>query len=394
MHFALTEVSMLSLVLACVGAAPAGPAQAPTVAELIAGIQRQADSHRDVQYEYAVEARFWPYPGLATSQDGQEVVGTTPSQGRPRHIASRDVLKLLRSNAREQPLPWHFWSRSVRAEDGTWVVDRWVSCEGLHTVEYRAGPTAGTDLYGNARFYPGHYWPLLEENIFEQLLLGNAYGLCYYQDPEGHVTHGAATNHLWSIEGETTACGRRCFLLMCRWQAGDAQVTTRMAVTASAPHVIVRSETTLERDHVAKVLQSREIVRLGRLDHIVYPAAGKLTQAEINASRRMEYHFTVTGARRIGESVRKTWRPPWPPGTHVSNPLNDEYYTIPYSPEQRRRLAATQAAQERLRPGSASSVSRRFALLFNLAMLLVFVAALLIYRHKRRGARAAERVEP
>jgi hypothetical protein len=359
----------------------------PTPEELLAGTRRRAEACVNLKFEYTVRATYWP-----SDKPGQKVwVLYTPITHVTR-IETRESLKILASNRRDSPWPWLCWTRSVQDRNGTWALDYFAWDRGSDCGMYvRKSELEEGHLYvSTGQVSPGRGPILFAENYFKSLLACDLYGLDYTIDADWHSTEQHMLHGKWRLVRQTVRLDRATYVLAAKCKNEHVDGYWEVWVTGPPEYLVVRREA---RFADCREPSFDEVTSIKYIDGFAYAATGRLVQPPHGVRTRQKYEFEVTSVERLTEADRKAWRPKWPAGTYVHDQIKGTYYKVPYPPAREQALRRALGMQQPPVP-TAAGKSRSPIFLFNLAMLLVFVAALLIYRHKRRRARAAGRVEP
>jgi hypothetical protein len=241
----------------------------------------------------------------------------------------------------------------------------------------------------------GEIWPargpaLFADNRFQFFVLTDLNGSLINVDTDWALSDQGILHGKRKLVRETVYLGRRAFILAANYKNEHFDGYFEIWVTGPPDYLVVRGLAKLA-DCPEPTIQ--EVTSIKSIDGFAYPAAARYISPAYGHMSRSEYEFEVTSVERLTEADRKAWRPKWPAGTYVHDQIKGTYYKVPYPPAREQALRRALGMQQPPVP-TAAGKSRSPIFLFNLAMLLVFVAALLIYRHKRRRARAAGRVEP
>ena len=162
----------------------------PGVEELADGIHRRIQEFRNVEFEYNVNATFWPAPVIEFDASGNPT-STKPGAGPPRIVKSKDVFRILHSNRPDSDRPWRFWKQSID-EDGHQVVSVFLSYDGQHTkIYFRRKPDSRVD-FNTGAIIPFESTPYYEDNIFDRFLCTDLNGLAEYQDPDWKLSRGSS----------------------------------------------------------------------------------------------------------------------------------------------------------------------------------------------------------
>lgn len=365
---------MCSALLLCLTsfAQPAG--DVPSVAELLAGTRRRAESYINLKFTYTVRATYWPGQGIPGMASGRITRRTT--------IDALDTLAILASDRRDMPWPWMCWTRSVKDDQGAWVLQLFAWDHGTECAEYlRQSEIEAQHLYASSgHIFPGRGPVFFADNLFVGFIQSDLNGSQWYFDFDWTRS---AQHHLhmkWQHVGERVCCNRRTFVLGAKHKNEHVDGYWEVWVTGPPDYLILRREAKFANWKEPAI---DEVTSVHEQHGIAYPAAGRSVRPASDILKRREYEFSVTSVERLTEANRKDWRPEWPAGTRVIDKVRDKIFEIPYPPGEEERIR--RAIRPQFLP-TVSAPSRSPMFVFNIAMFLLFVAALFVYRYKRRRA--------
>ncbi len=303
-------------------------------------------------------------------------------------MESSDSLTILASNRRDSPRPWLCWTSRLLNSEGSSLIDYFFAWStGVECGEYvHRDDLIEQHLYSSTAFIHAGPGPILfADNYFLRFLLSDLNGSMHHVDPDWALSD----QHFfkWRVTGRDTWCGRDVLVLRSLYWEGKPDYL-EVWVTGAPDYLILRRESHLMD---AQEQYVEEVTALGKHEGLVYPAAARLIEPTYKKSVREEHEYKVTSITRLDEDDRKAWRPAVPEGTWVMDNVRGKRYQVPYPPEREQALRQELARALGQHAGRAlpGGPSRGPAFYFNVAMLVVFAMAIVIYRYKRHRRRAA-----
>lgn len=373
---------MLSPVILCAFTVLEVSSASPSVEEILAGTRRRAESYINVRFEYTVRATYWP---------GIGVCGRDPVHERTA-VQATDSLTIVEPPDRASAWPDLCWIRRVPDGRGSERIDWFAWCDSQHCATYvRNDDLEKGYLYSSMGFV--HPWrgPILfGHNDFQSFLFEDLNGSQSFWDPQW--VNSDKAHRKWQLAGEGTWCGRKALILCAPYWEGKKDYM-EVWVTGSPDYIILRRRCYFTDASEPFV---KEVTALDVQDGIVYPRGGRVVSPEYKELKRWEYEFKVTSMKTLDAQDRRAWRPKWPEGTSVYDDVSGKFYRVPYAPgrEQALRQQLDRVKGQRAAMKRPHRPSRGPAFYLNMALLIVFILAVVIYRYKRRRLQAALGAEP
>lgn len=336
----------------------------PTVQQLQDGIHNRIREFRNLEFEYKVDATFWPSSVLEFDSKGNPKQ-TKPGEGRPKVVNSKDVFRILDSSLPDTDRPWRFWKKLVE-EKGNWVMDAFLTYDGKHTSVYNRRETDSDTNFHSGAVIPFESTQYYEDNIFDRFLCTDYNGLMEYADLDWKLSKGI--DNQWKSDGTTEFEGQTAYVLH-----GQNRYVNHSVHVIGFPHfLVIRRVVTPLGKPDAEPLAKWVVSSVGEINDRLYPSAGTFTQASGDGIPRIEYSFHVTAAKPLDESVREHWRPEWPSGTVVRDQVDNQNITIPHAVGERDKIQAQRSQDNKGQPPSPPG-SRRLSILMvvNISVLLI-----------------------